>query len=317
MTKPLLKFKVENKNLENFVQKLPPAYTVQCPHAKFVIYPFSVEEIQESYGKKIHSFDLTQIICEKRILHNPRYGLCNYEMEKSCNEGKLLAPSQLEQILDSMQPYFSALMKMVEDIMKREDRKDAEFRLALFTSQLGDIAKHITHDNHLNPNARPYGSKHDEILAYGQLIAQLFGLMLMRGINVIEALRLGMQNWLDADWRKKKTSSEEIVGRIAYLPFPVVGDAYILNGTEQDFSKVNDKILVVEHFTSDMAPYARYCRAIITDHGGVTCHAACIAREYNIPCVVGTGNATEKIKSNDRVEIIPKDKNTAVIKICN
>ncbi|MFA4834168.1 MAG: PEP-utilizing enzyme [Patescibacteria group bacterium] len=43
--------------------------------------------------------------------------------------------------------------------------------------------------------------------------------------------------------------------------------------------------------------------AIITEEGGLTCHAAIISRELKIPCIVGTGNATQVLKDGDRVEV--------------
>ena len=38
---------------------------------------------------------------------------------------------------------------------------------------------------------------------------------------------------------------------------------------------------------------------IITNEGGVTCHAAQISREYKIPCIIGTGNATQVYQTGD------------------
>jgi pyruvate,water dikinase len=43
--------------------------------------------------------------------------------------------------------------------------------------------------------------------------------------------------------------------------------------------------------------------AIITDEGGVICHAAIVAREMKIPCIVGTKIATKVLRDNDMVEI--------------
>jgi pyruvate,water dikinase len=45
----------------------------------------------------------------------------------------------------------------------------------------------------------------------------------------------------------------------------------------------------------------RQCIGIITDCGGMTCHAALFAREHRLPCIVGTGNATTIIKSGDYI----------------
>lgn len=43
--------------------------------------------------------------------------------------------------------------------------------------------------------------------------------------------------------------------------------------------------------------------AIITDEGGLTCHAAIVSRELGIPCIVGTKNATQILKDGDLVEV--------------
>jgi len=51
--------------------------------------------------------------------------------------------------------------------------------------------------------------------------------------------------------------------------------------------------------------------AIVTDKGGTLCHAAVISREFNIPCVVGTGVATKFLQDGDQVEV---DANKGVIK---
>lgn len=42
---------------------------------------------------------------------------------------------------------------------------------------------------------------------------------------------------------------------------------------------------------------------IITDEGGITCHAAIVSRELKIPCIVGTKNATKVIKDGDMIKI--------------
>jgi pyruvate,water dikinase len=43
--------------------------------------------------------------------------------------------------------------------------------------------------------------------------------------------------------------------------------------------------------------------AIVTERGGRTCHSAIISRELGIPCIVGTGNATEKIRSGTDITV--------------
>ncbi|WP_407431082.1 phosphoenolpyruvate synthase [Methanobrevibacter sp.] len=62
-------------------------------------------------------------------------------------------------------------------------------------------------------------------------------------------------------------------------------------------------VMVTTMTTPDMVPAMRRASGIVTDEGGVTCHASIISRELGIPCVVGTGDATKTLKENDGVTL--------------
>ena len=51
------------------------------------------------------------------------------------------------------------------------------------------------------------------------------------------------------------------------------------------------------------APVFPKITAAVSDIGGMMSHAAIIAREYGMPAVVGTGHATKRIKTGDRVRV--------------
>jgi len=53
----------------------------------------------------------------------------------------------------------------------------------------------------------------------------------------------------------------------------------------------------------EYVPLMKKALAIVTDEGGITSHAAIVSRELNVPCVIGTRNATRTIKSGDEIEI--------------
>lgn len=57
------------------------------------------------------------------------------------------------------------------------------------------------------------------------------------------------------------------------------------------------EVLITDMTDPDWEPIMKVAGAIVTNRGGRTCHAAIISRELGIPCIVGTGNATEVIKS--------------------
>ena len=75
-----------------------------------------------------------------------------------------------------------------------------------------------------------------------------------------------------------------------------VGKAKIVTNPEEA-AKVMQKgdILVTEMTNPDFVPFMKLAGAIVTDKGGVTCHAAIVSRELGIACVVGTENATKLI----------------------
>ncbi|WP_018290569.1 phosphoenolpyruvate synthase [Verrucomicrobium sp. 3C] len=63
------------------------------------------------------------------------------------------------------------------------------------------------------------------------------------------------------------------------------------------------EILVTEKTDPDWEPVMKRAGAIVTNRGGRTCHAAIVSRELGVPAVVGTGNATEVVRSGQPVTV--------------
>jgi pyruvate,water dikinase len=71
-----------------------------------------------------------------------------------------------------------------------------------------------------------------------------------------------------------------------------------------ELSSINDgEILVARNTDPDWEPAMRRVAAIVTDQGGRTAHAAIVSREFGIPCIVGTGNATAVLTTGQEVTI--------------
>jgi len=66
---------------------------------------------------------------------------------------------------------------------------------------------------------------------------------------------------------------------------------------------VDGEILVTSMTRVEFVPLMRRAKAIITNEGGIACHAAIVSRELGIPCVIGTKVATDRLKSGDKVKI--------------
>lgn len=71
-----------------------------------------------------------------------------------------------------------------------------------------------------------------------------------------------------------------------------------------DMTKMKKGDILVSIATDpDIVPAMKKAAAIVTEQGGVTSHAAIVARELGIPCVIGTRIATKVLKDGDRVEV--------------
>ncbi len=86
-------------------------------------------------------------------------------------------------------------------------------------------------------------------------------------------------------------------------PGSASGAARVLR-TLDDAERLSDGDVLVTHMTSpDWLPLLRRAAAVVTDSGGMTCHAAIVSRELGIPCVVGTGEATRKLRDGEVVTV--------------
>lgn len=86
-------------------------------------------------------------------------------------------------------------------------------------------------------------------------------------------------------------------------PGLVSGTVKIIRKLDELDKILDGDILVTTMTTPDMVPAMKRANGIVTDEGGVTCHAAIISRELGIPCVSGTGEATTVLEENSKVTI--------------
>ena len=91
----------------------------------------------------------------------------------------------------------------------------------------------------------------------------------------------------------QKGEDESIICRgIPASPGIVSGQVFLWNSS-RSFEAVPRRCILVARMTRpEIAVCFEDIDAIVTDMGGTLCHAAILAREKNVPCIVGTGNAT-------------------------
>ncbi len=81
------------------------------------------------------------------------------------------------------------------------------------------------------------------------------------------------------------------------------GTAHVLLDPAKLNTFKQGEILVTTMTDPAWEPIMKRASAIVTERGGRTCHSAIISRELGIPCIVGTGNATEVVRSGNEITV--------------
>ena len=81
------------------------------------------------------------------------------------------------------------------------------------------------------------------------------------------------------------------------------GVANVIQSTLEMDKFQPEQVLVTSMTDPDWEPIMKIASAIVTNKGGRTCHAAIISRELGIPCVIGTGNGDEMIKTGQEITV--------------
>ncbi|MFH0749086.1 MAG: phosphoenolpyruvate synthase [Candidatus Bathyarchaeota archaeon] len=99
----------------------------------------------------------------------------------------------------------------------------------------------------------------------------------------------------------RATERHVIAQGLPASPGLAAGKAHVITSVEGIKEFMKDEILVTTMTAPDWVPAMKKAKAIVTNRGGMTCHAAIISRELGIPCIVGTSSkgypGTEVIES--------------------
>ena len=101
-----------------------------------------------------------------------------------------------------------------------------------------------------------------------------------------------------------------IIRGIGTGPYIGVGQVRKIENDDDLRNLKGGEIVVVSTASRDMLSYLHRAGGVVTDYGGITSHVAIVLREMKVPCIVGTGNGTEKLKEGT---IVTVDGNTGNI----
>jgi len=107
----------------------------------------------------------------------------------------------------------------------------------------------------------------------------------------------------DKEESKQEISGDEIVAGLGASPGVAVGKVKIIEDLN-DLDKIKEGDILVTGMTNpDMVVAMQRSSGIVTDEGGMTAHAAIVSREMGIPCIVGTGNATQELEDGQEITV--------------
>lgn len=107
----------------------------------------------------------------------------------------------------------------------------------------------------------------------------------------------------EVDMEKSQDDLKPLVRGLSASPGIAKGKVVLIEDMDE-LARVKEGTILVTGMTNpDMVPAMRRAKAVVTDEGGRTCHAAIVSRELGIPCIVGAGDATKLLKEDIEVTV--------------
>ncbi|NVM01389.1 MAG: phosphoenolpyruvate synthase [Candidatus Helarchaeota archaeon] len=183
-----------------------------------------------------------------------------------------------------------------EGVAEEEVPRDKQYQLVLNDDQIKELAKYsIEIEKH-------YGRAMDIEWALDGLTNKLF--ILQARPETVHSIK----SKTILEFYKLSLPEEEKQSRLIITGEPVgrkigAGIANVVGDIREIHTFKDGEILVTEMTDPDWEPIMKKAAAIVTDRGGRTCHAAIVSRELGIPCIIGTGTASNSLEDGDEITV--------------
>jgi len=249
-------------------------------------------------------------LIEKTVLKKLKYIRPIYEKEK------IISLPELKIFLKELEegyPWFEAMwwfFQMDEDKVKDLDLKELE-KVRSFTDKLCNSSDTVIRKSlkKIYPKLGELSSvlSTQEILSGNlprkdALIKREQGYFFGNNQLLVGKNRVDIEKIFKIKFRIKKFDSAVLQGNVAQMGI-ARGFVRRVMGHKQIGELKEGEILVSSMTIPDFLPAMKKAAAIVTNEGGVLCHAAILARELKIPCITGTRFATHILRDGDYVEV--------------
>ena len=236
--------------------------------------------------------------------------------EKRLNNSK----SEAELYRSVLQPTFVCLFDFIKLAMKVRDERKIINQKAL--TLICVITKEVFTRINIKPEYSIYACMED-FTSEKFLLPTYSSEINQRASGVVDYFSKGVSFFEYENFDQTKEKINELIEKDTSVAIKEIRGSVGCKGkakayvriilSEDDFGKFQEgEILVTSMTRPEFVPLMKKSKAIITDEGGITCHAAIVSRELNIPCIIGTKNATRILKDGDLVEV---DANNGIVRI--
>ncbi len=137
----------------------------------------------------------------------------------------------------------------------------------------------------------------------GKTIAWGYNQKLTKRVNFSESESEELFVYAEKLHKDNEKNTEGVNKGICASPGIVIGKAKIVSNPSENNKVEEGEILITHATTVDYLPSMKKAGAVVTEVGGLTCHAAVVSREFNIPCIVSFRDAMTLFKDGDLIEV--------------
>lgn len=273
----------------------------------------NIEDLQYIFTTYLKAFDLEYV--KNRL--KDKYS----NFDKKIFQDIELQKRKIKNINKSLKPIESKVGEYIQMIMYLRDKRKNFFNKGI--TVIWRIAEKIFNNCNINCNLIQYtlmqeffkGEEHINGLK-DQLELRKEGFVVLVPYEGEPSVELGgiddkvtiLNNYFI---KIQNTTSDVIKGQPAHKG-KVVGIVKIVKDAHNATHFNQGDILVTGMTRPEYVPLMKKASAVITDEGGITCHAAIVSRELGIPCIIGTKTATHILKNGDKIEV---NANEGIVKI--
>ncbi len=243
--------------------------------------------------KKILNSKLNIALEIKRLSNTPK--------ENKSKKEKLMKIMKINQEI-------MGLIEISEDFTYWQDeRKRSSF---LTTHYLSKLLNEISKRTKISLDSLKYITQREVKMVFdGQLKKEEMLARKQNGVYYWDKTGMEALAGNDADKVKERVLGSKELGQVddfrglTASVGKAIGKVRILKSVTEISKIEQGEVLVAVMTRPDYIPAMKKASAIVTDEGGITCHAAIVSRELGIPCIIGTKIATKVLKDGMMVEV--------------